>query len=65
MPQVDGMPHGVAWGLFDKNGVKDEIGTLNLLTPEVVLNARNEIQTGQSVVMKSASSPQTQSLIVG
>lgn len=41
--------HGWAWGLFDKNGVKDEVGTLNLLTPEVVVKAREEIQTGKSV----------------
>jgi hypothetical protein len=51
MPPVKDMPHGVAWGLFDKKGVKDEIGTLNLLTPDVVLNAKKEIQTGKSVVM--------------
>lgn len=52
MPAVKGMPHGVAWGLFDQpGGEKDEIGTLNLLTPEVVLNAKKEIRTGKSVVM--------------
>jgi len=51
MPPVKDMPHGVAWGLFDKDGVKDEVGTLNLLTPDVVLNAKNEIKTGKSVVM--------------
>lgn len=43
--------HGCAWGLFDKDGVKDELGTLNLLTPEVVLKAREEIQTGRSVAL--------------
>jgi len=52
MPRVKNMPHGVAWGLFDKDGVPDEVGTLNLLTPEVVLGARKEIQTGRSVVLK-------------
>jgi hypothetical protein len=41
--------HGMAWGLFDKDGVRDEIGTINLLTPEVVVKAREEIQTGKSI----------------
>lgn len=40
-----------SWGLFDKNGVKDEIGTINLLTPEVVAEAAREIQTGNSVAL--------------
>jgi hypothetical protein len=48
----ENMPHGVAWGLFDKDGVKDEVGTLNLLTNEVVLRAKEEIVTGKSIVMK-------------
>jgi hypothetical protein len=52
MPPVEDMPHGVAWGLFDKDGVPDEVGTLNLLKLEVVLNAKKEIPTGRSVVMK-------------
>ncbi|KAF2100696.1 hypothetical protein NA57DRAFT_36901 [Rhizodiscina lignyota] len=51
MPPVKGMPHGCAWGLFDKNDVKDEIGTLNLLTPEVVAEAAKEIKTGKSVCL--------------
>ena len=45
------MPHGTAWGLFDKNGVKDELGTLNLLTPETVIEAGKEIKTGRSVAL--------------
>jgi hypothetical protein len=52
MPPVKGMPHGTAWGLFDKNDVPDEVGTINLLTPEVVVEARKEILTGRSVVLK-------------
>jgi hypothetical protein len=52
MPAVNGMPHGTAWGLFDKDGVPDEVGTLNLLTSEVVLEAKKEIKTGKSVVLK-------------
>ncbi|KAK0386768.1 hypothetical protein NLU13_6604 [Sarocladium strictum] len=51
MPPVEGQPHGCAWGLFDRDGVKDELGTLNLLTPEVVLRAKEEIKTGQTVAL--------------
>lgn len=51
MPAVPGMPHGCAWGLFDKKGKKDEFGTLNLLTPDVVTAARLEIQEGVSVAI--------------
>ncbi|BFZ60311.1 hypothetical protein YB2330_001347 [Saitoella coloradoensis] len=46
LPEVKGMPKGCAWGIF---GESDEVGTLNLLTPEVVMEARQEIQTGESV----------------
>ena len=42
---------GCAWGLFDKEGKRDQLGTLNLLTPEVVLEAKKEIQTGVSVAL--------------
>jgi hypothetical protein len=31
--------------------VKDEVGTLNLLTPEVVLRASQEIKSGKSVAL--------------
>lgn len=36
-----------AWGVFDKEGVKDEIGTINLLTPDVLVKAASEIRTGK------------------
>ncbi|KAJ5082968.1 hypothetical protein N7532_012011 [Penicillium argentinense] len=36
-------PRGNAWGRF---GPKDELGTLNLLTPEVIVEAAKEIRTG-------------------
>lgn len=52
IPAVEGMPYGCIWGLFDKNGEKDQLGTLNLLTPEVVTAAKQEIQTGVSVSLK-------------
>ncbi|KAF2665807.1 hypothetical protein BT63DRAFT_463993 [Microthyrium microscopicum] len=51
IPPVKGQPHGCAWGLFDKDGVRDEVGTLNLLTPSAVIRARQEIQTGKSVCL--------------
>lgn len=36
-------PHGNAWGRF---GADDQLGTLNLLTPEVIVEAAKEIKTG-------------------
>jgi hypothetical protein len=36
-------PRGNAWGRFGPN---DELGTLNLLTPELIVEAAREIQTG-------------------
>src|ERR1700761_9828527 len=42
---------GSAWGLFDVNGVPDELGTLNLLTPAVVARAGQEIKAGKSVAL--------------
>ncbi|CAG9996977.1 unnamed protein product [Clonostachys byssicola] len=49
LPPIEGQPQGFAWGLSDQNGVKDQLGTLNFLTPEVVLRAKDEIQIGKSV----------------
>ncbi|KAK8087179.1 hypothetical protein PG994_002153, partial [Apiospora phragmitis] len=40
---------GCLWGFYDKDGVKDEVGSVNLLTPDVVKEASREIQTGQHV----------------
>ena len=39
-------PHGNAWGLF---GEKDELGMLNLLTPETIREAAKEIIDGVRV----------------
>lgn len=39
-------PHGNAWGLF---GAKDELGMLNLLTPETTAAAAREIVDGVRV----------------
>jgi len=49
LPKVKGMPQGCAWGVFDKDGKKDVMGTLNLLTPDVVKAAVAEVQEGVSV----------------
>lgn len=27
LPKVDGMPQGNAWGFFDKDGKKDQVGS--------------------------------------
>jgi hypothetical protein len=43
--QKDG-PHGNAWGLF---GAHDELGMLNLLTPETTIAAAKEIVDGQRI----------------
>ncbi|KAJ9629988.1 hypothetical protein H2204_008792 [Knufia peltigerae] len=51
IPEVAGLPKGCAWGLFDKGDERDQVGTLNLLTPDVVLNAKNEIEYGESVCL--------------
>lgn len=43
-------PHGNAWGLW---GPDDQLGTLNLLTDDVVAKAASEnIKTGQRVSIK-------------
>ncbi|GKU04256.1 hypothetical protein FLAG1_06982 [Fusarium langsethiae] len=49
LPQVEGMPKGCAWGVFDQDGKKDMVGTLNFLTPEVVRNAAQEVKDGVSI----------------
>lgn len=43
------MTQGCAWGVFDKDGKKDVLGTLNLLTPEVLKEAYKELKDGVSV----------------
>lgn len=54
LPRVEGMPQGCAWGIFDRDGEKDIFGTLNILTPDVVKAAAQEIQEGVSISLKSA-----------
>jgi len=56
LPAVKGMPHGCAWGLWDKPGEpKDQLGSLNLLTPKVVREANLEVKTGERCALKSES----------
>jgi hypothetical protein len=43
LPLREGDPPFSAWGLY---GMDDELGTLNLLTPDVVAEAAREVQTG-------------------
>jgi len=51
LPKVEGQPQGCCWGIFDdqKTGKKDEVGTVNLLTPALVQAAAKEIRTGEHV----------------
>lgn len=49
LPKVKDMPQGCAWGIFDKDGKKDHLGCVNLLTPEVVKAAYKEAKDGVSV----------------
>jgi hypothetical protein len=46
LPLDKNHPPFSAWGLY---GADDQLGTLNLLTPEVVKEAAKEIQTGTRV----------------
>ena len=55
LPIQKDAPAGSAWGVFDKDGKKDVYGTLNFITPEAVLAAKEEIKTGESVVLKYES----------
>ena len=49
LPPVEGMPRGCAWGVFDRDGKKDRLGCLNLLTPAVVRAAFQEACDGVSI----------------
>ncbi|KAI0175515.1 hypothetical protein GGR52DRAFT_315559 [Hypoxylon sp. FL1284] len=49
LPKVRDMPQGCAWGVFDQDGKKDLLGTLNLLTPSVVKAALGEARDGVSI----------------
>ncbi|KAK8117573.1 uncharacterized protein PG998_005854 [Apiospora kogelbergensis] len=49
LPPVPNAPQGCLWGFYDRDGRKDEIGSINLLTSEVVKEASGEIQIGKHV----------------
>lgn len=49
LPKVAGQPQGCIWGFYDKDGKKDEVGAINLLTPSVVQAASREIVSGEHV----------------
>lgn len=44
LPVRAGAPKGAAWGVF---GDADELGTINLMTPQCVIKAAAEIRTGR------------------
>lgn len=48
LPLREGDPAHSAWGLYGEN---DQIGTLNLLTPENTLAAAQEIKTGKRLAL--------------
>jgi hypothetical protein len=52
LPLIKGMPQGCAWGIFDKGGKKDKLGTLNFLTPQLVQEAAKEVKSGISISLK-------------
>lgn len=52
LPIQLGAPAGSAWSVFDKDGKRDVLGTLNFITPAAVVAAKEEIQTGESVALK-------------
>ncbi|PWN51479.1 hypothetical protein IE53DRAFT_313848 [Violaceomyces palustris] len=50
LPKVPDMPQGCAWGLFDVDGIKDQLGTLNFLSEENTKRAASEeIKTGERI----------------
>jgi hypothetical protein len=66
LPEVEGLPRGCAWGVFDKDGKKDVLGTLNFLTPQVVQAAAAEVRDGVSFSLKfvTADARQRGSLLI-
>ncbi|OQU93643.1 hypothetical protein CLAIMM_00125 [Cladophialophora immunda] len=46
LPIKPDAPPSSSWGVFDKENKRDTHGTLNFITPEAVVAAREEIQTG-------------------
>jgi hypothetical protein len=57
LPIRSDAPPGSAWGVFDQGARRDVLGTLNFITPEVVVATREEIRTGESTVLKLVLHP--------
>ncbi|KAK4938725.1 hypothetical protein LTR10_020908 [Elasticomyces elasticus] len=49
LPGCGTIPCGCAWGVWDRDGVRDELGTLNLLTPDIIANAAKQVKHGISI----------------
>lgn len=49
LPKVKDLPQGCAWGVFDQDGKRDHLGTLNLITPEIVQEAVQTVRDGVSI----------------
>ena len=49
LPLRNGDPKASAWGLW---GASDELGTLNLISPEVVKRATAEVVTGETIPLR-------------
>lgn len=49
LPLNEGDPPYSAWGLWGKG---DELGRINLITPQVRKNAAAEIKTGEAISLK-------------
>ncbi|TVY54272.1 hypothetical protein LCER1_G004378 [Lachnellula cervina] len=45
LPIELGAPAGSAWGVFNKDGKRDALGTLNFITSSAIVAAKDEIQT--------------------
>lgn len=52
LPLDPNHPKASAWDLW---GQKDELGTLNILTPEVVRQASQEVREGKVIPLKSVN----------
>ncbi|KAH6660893.1 hypothetical protein BKA67DRAFT_510893 [Truncatella angustata] len=54
LPPVEGMPKGCAWGVFDRDGHKDKLGCLNLLTADTVKAAYAEARDGVTISLNAS-----------
>lgn len=52
IPRFHELPDGSAWGIWDSDGQRDALGTLNYLTAETKIEAAKEVKDGISVSLK-------------